>query len=590
MARGGGMMIPSEIIEEIRNKSDIVKVISDYVKLKKRGKNYVGLCPFHAEKDPSFTVSFEKQLFHCFGCNEGGNIFAFLMKAENIGFAEAVEELGGRLGIAVPKPSAGGVSRGEKDKLYQVMLMATRFFRECLEGAAGAAARSYLKERGILEKTVSLFELGFAPQGWDNLFKHLVSRGVAPALIERAGLILPREGKNGYYDRFRSRLIFPVLDPRGRAVALVGRALGNEEPKYLNSPDTPIYHKGETLYGLNLSKEQIRKSKGAIMVEGNFDLITPIQAGFTNSVATLGTALTASQCKLLSRYCDTIILAYDADAAGGTAAERSVELMRDQGLKVKVAQLVGGKDPDEVIRRQGKEAFEKCIASALPFLEFKIRRVLSRHNLNEIEARAKALREVAGVLAREKDAFVQKEYAKLAAPLLKLDLDTLLAEIKRFHHYPRGGQGSLRRTTEKPNSKVIEAEKNLIALATQSREALELLKAEMGIDDFSLPEARAIAELLFAADLKEGVDPAHFLLDNLPNENAHKFLSRLLVSGHLEAQGKQEEILRDCVKVVKSERLRTKIEALKLEIREAEKSGEAEKAAELLSLLRSEIS
>lgn len=583
-------MIPSEIIEEIRNKSDIVKVISDYVKLKKRGKNYVGLCPFHAEKDPSFTVSFEKQLFHCFGCNEGGNIFAFLMKAENIGFAEAVEELGGRLGIAVPKPSAGGVSRGEKDKLYQVMLMATRFFRECLEGAAGAAARSYLKERGILEKTVSLFELGFAPQGWDNLFKHLVSRGVAPALIERAGLILPREGKNGYYDRFRSRLIFPVLDPRGRAVALVGRALGNEEPKYLNSPDTPIYHKGETLYGLNLSKEQIRKSKGAIMVEGNFDLITPIQAGFTNSVATLGTALTASQCKLLSRYCDTIILAYDADAAGGTAAERSVELMRDQGLKVKVAQLVGGKDPDEVIRRQGKEAFEKCIASALPFLEFKIRRVLSRHNLNEIEARAKALREVAGVLAREKDAFVQKEYAKLAAPLLKLDLDTLLAEIKRFHHYPRGGQGSLRRTTEKPNSKVIEAEKNLIALATQSREALELLKAEMGIDDFSLPEARAIAELLFAADLKEGVDPAHFLLDNLPNENAHKFLSRLLVSGHLEAQGKQEEILRDCVKVVKSERLRTKIEALKLEIREAEKSGEAEKAAELLSLLRSEIS
>ena len=583
-------MIPSEIIEEIRNKSDIVKVISDYVKLKKRGKNYVGLCPFHAEKDPSFTVSFEKQLFHCFGCNEGGNIFAFLMKAENIGFAEAVEELGGRLGIAVPKPSAGGVSRGEKDKLYQVMLMATRFFRECLEGAAGAAARSYLKERGILEKTVSLFELGFAPQGWDNLFKHLVSRGVAPALIERAGLILPREGKNGYYDRFRSRLIFPVLDPRGRAVALVGRALGNEEPKYLNSPDTPIYHKGETLYGLNLSKEQIRKSKGAIMVEGNFDLITPIQAGFTNSVATLGTALTASQCKLLSRYCDTIILAYDADAAGGTAAERSVELMRDQGLKVKVAQLVGGKDPDEVIRRQGKEAFEKCIASALPFLEFKIRRVLLRHNLNEIEARAKALREVAGVLAREKDAFVQKEYAKLAAPLLKLDLDTLLAEIKRFHHYPRGGQGSLRRTTEKPNSKVIEAEKNLIALATQSREALELLKAEMGIDDFSLPEARAIAELLFAADLKEGVDPAHFLLDNLPNENAHKFLSRLLVSGHLEAQGKQEEILRDCVKVVKSERLRTKIEALKLEIREAEKSGEAEKAAELLSLLRSEIS
>jgi DNA primase len=582
-------MIPSQIIEEIRSKADIVKIISEYVKLRKRGKNYVGMCPFHSEKDPSFTVSPEKQLFHCFGCNEGGNIFAFIMKIENIGFAEAARELGAKLGIAVPRASGVGPSKTEKDKLYQVMLLAARYFHDCLKDKDGDAARSYLNKRRISEKTIHLFHLGYAPPGWDNLFNYLIARGASPAVIERTGLILPREGKSGYYDRFRNRIIFPIIDHRDRSVAFGGRSLGNEEPKYLNSPDTAIYHKGETVFGLNLSKESIKKSKTAVLVEGYLDLITPCQAGTTNMVATLGTALTVYQCKLLARYSDTVILAYDADTAGGAAAERSIELMRNQGLKVKVAELSGGKDPDEVIRNQGEGAFKKCLASALPFLEFKIKRILSRHDLKEIESRSKALREVAVVLSQQKDPYIQKEYAKLTASLLSAEAEAVLAEIKRARHYRRGGKDSLQRTTEKPASKICEAEKNLIALAAQSKETLAVIREELNAEDFALPESKAIAHLFLTADF-EGVDDlSHFLLDNLPDEDSKKFLSRILFGNHLAEAGKREEILRDCITVIKNERHKSKIEKLKLEIKEAEKAGETERVTELLSALKSEI-
>lgn len=583
-------MIPSSVIEEIRNKAEIAKIISEYVQLKKRGKNYLGLCPFHAEKDPSFTVSPEKQLFHCFGCNEGGNVFAFIMKIENVSFAEAVAELGLKLGISVPR--AGGsqsASRNDQDKIFQVTSLAVKYFQDSLEGKSGEAAQSYLEKRGISSRTRNLFALGFALPGWDNLFKYLISRGVAPALIEKSGLILARESQSGYYDRFRNRLIFPVFDHRNRSLAFGGRSLGDEEPKYLNSPETPLYHKGETVYGLNLSKDEIKKSKTAVLVEGFFDLITPFQAGITNIVASLGTALTVLQCKLLSRYSETVILAFDADAAGAVAAERSIELLRKQGLKVKVAVLTGEKDPDALIQKQGAKAFVNCLESALPFLEFRIRRVLSRHDPKEIESRGKALLEIAAILSQENDDFIQKEYAKFAAPLLKTDPDTILAEVKRKQHYKPGSQVFSRKVTQKPGSKVAEAEKNLIVLATQNREALDSLKKEMKAEDFKLPETRAIAELLFTAEFEESRNLAHFILENLADEGARKLLSRLLLSEHLQQGDKGKEILNDCLNVIKSEHLKNRIEALKLEIKEAEKAGETKKVKELLSALKSEL-
>ncbi|MBU1026449.1 MAG: DNA primase, partial [Candidatus Margulisbacteria bacterium] len=422
-------MIPSQLIEDIRNKADIVKVVSEYVPLKKRGKNYLGSCPFHSEKDPSFTVSPEKQIFHCFGCGEGGNAFAFLMKIENISFTEAVSELGSKVGVAVPKTANRGPTKSDKDKYFQIMTLAAQHFADNLKSPAAKGVQEYLRQRNISDTTIKQFGLGFALPGWDNLFKHLVAKGAAPENIVKSGLILRRENSSGYYDRFRNRLIFPIANHRGQVVAFGGRTLGEDNPKYLNSPDTPIYHKGETLFGLHLTKNEIKKNRTAVLVEGNFDLITPFQGGINNIVASMGTALTIYQCKLLARHCDTIVLAFDADVAGGLAAERSVELMRNQGLKVKVANLTGGKDPDEIIIKHGIEAFKKILDSSLPFLEFKIKRIFSRYNLNEIEARAKALKEVAAALSQSKDQFVQNEYAKLAAAGLKTTPENIMAEV-----------------------------------------------------------------------------------------------------------------------------------------------------------------
>jgi DNA primase len=582
-------MIPNHLIEEIRNKTDIVQVISEYVQLKKRGKNYLGLCPFHSEKDASFTVSPDKQIFHCFGCNEGGNAFAFLMKIENINFVEAVEELSIKTNVQIPKVGRHGPSKSDKDKLYQVMVMASKFFEEQLSAPSGKVAADYFSNRNISEKTREQFKLGFAPPGWDNLFNYLIARGVGPEIIEKTGLILSRENKSGYYDRFRNRIIFTICDQRGRVLAFGGRSLGDEEPKYLNSSDTPIYQKGETLYGLNLSKDSIKKKRTAIMVEGYFDLVTPYQSGITNMVATLGTALTTAQCKLLSRYCDTVILGFDADTAGGIAAERSIELLKNQGIKVKVAKLEGGKDPDEIISKQGKEGFIKCLDSSLPYLEFKTNRIFGRYNLKEIESRASAFKDVASLLSQEKDPFVQKEYAKLIAPHLKTDIDSILTEINRIKQYQGKGQKNLRRKTEKPGSKLAEAEKSLIAFASQDKKILETVKEQTSLEDFSIPETRAIAEVLFSTEFKED-NPSHFLLNNLPKEETTKFLSKLLMQQHLALNENNSAVVKDCLKVIEQHRQENKIDNLKEQIKEAEKAGKNDEVVKLLSLIKSEIS
>ncbi len=580
-------MIPPEVIDDIRNRSDIVTVISEYVALKKRGRNYLGLCPFHSEKTASFTVSAEKQMFHCFGCGEGGNIFSFLMKIENIGFAEAVAELGEKLGVKVAKPLAGsGVSAPEKEKLYSVMLLAAKFFRAAFEAEAGKPARDYLEGRGVKAEAAKTFALGFAPAAWDSLFKHLIARGAAPELIERAGLTLPRENKDGYYDRFRNRLMFPVCDSRGRVVAFSGRALDNSEPKYLNSPDTPVYRKGDTVFGLNLAKDQIKKEKFAVLVEGNLDTVTVHQGGTRNVAAPLGTALTAAQCKLLARSADTIVLAFDADAAGEAAAERSAEIIRSQGMKVKVVSFTGAKDPDELIRKQGAESFRTAIDQALPYLEFKLRRLISKFNLNDIEARGQALKESAKLLSAEPDAFTQKEYAKLAAGLLKVDGEALQAEIKRQGYYGGGSDKNLRRVTEKPGSRRAAAEQKLIALAVDSEAGLKALREELTADDFRTPAAAAVAKVLLGETPAAGGNLSQFVLDKLADEAVRNYLTGAVLSEHLEKPG---EIMRDCVAVIRSESARGRVNDLKEALRAAEQAGDAAKAAEIISAIKNEI-
>jgi DNA primase len=455
-----------------------------------------------------------------------------------------------------------------------------------LEEEQGIKARTYLTQRGISEQTAKIFNLGFAPDGWDNLFRFLISRGVAPELIEQAGLTLPRQEKSDtYYDRFRSRLIFPISDLRGKVIAFSGRTLTQEEPKYLNSPETPLYRKGETFYGLNLTKEEIKKANYVILVEGNLDLLSLYQAGFRNVAAPLGTALTSYQCKLLVRFTDKVILAFDADAAGSAAMERSAELLRQEGLSVKVAELEGAKDPDELIHKSGAKALEQVLAKALPFLSFKIKRALAKYHLNEIEARAKAVREVAGILSLEKDPFIQKEYIKIYAETLKTEEESLAAEVKRQKFYQQKLEKDLRRIIEKPPSKLAQAEKSLIALALQDPKALIQIQKELKAEDFSQPETREIARLLFAENLEKIKDPAHFILDHLSDESAKKMVAKILVE---ELPICKDKTLTDCIKVIKKEHLSRQIDLLKIELRKAEKAGETQRVAELLNLLKNQ--
>jgi len=568
-------MIEKEKIEEIRNKNDIVSVISEYVPLKKRGRNFLGPCPFHSEKDPSFTVSPEKQIFHCFGCNEGGNVFSFLMKIENITFIQAVAELGAKANIDLPEIKSTGPSKGETDKLYQVMSLAAQFYRENLS----EAARGYLNKRGITDETIKTFGLGFAPAGWDNLFKYLVSRGVSPSVAAKTGLVLPRDQQDSFYDRFRERIIIPILDQRGRTIAFGGRGMANEEPKYLNSPDTPIYSKGKNLFGLSLSKASLKEKGNAILVEGYFDLITPYQAGITNIVASLGTALTPEQCKLLSRHCSSVTLAFDTDTAGGIATERSIKLLRDNHLSVKVITFDGVKDPDEAIRKQGIAAF----ASPVSYLEFRLKRVLAKHNLSDIESKAAAIKGVTEILATEKDKYIRKEYAKLAASLLKIDINELL----QGQFYARQGFRRESRQVKKPATKIVEAEKNLLLLSLQNKEILAEVKSALSADDFTQNETSALAKIVFESESEQ---PTHYLLENLTDEKLKGFVSQLLVTEPEALVSRKNEILQDCVATIKGHKTSGKIAQLKQKIAEAEKKEDFGQVTELLNQLKSEIS
>ncbi|MBU1867596.1 MAG: DNA primase [Candidatus Margulisbacteria bacterium] len=581
-------MIPAQTIEEIRKKSDIVKIISEYTPLRKRGRSHLGLCPFHSEKTPSFTVSEEKQLFHCFGCGAGGNVFDFIMQIDNLGFAEAVRELGEKLGIEVEGGSPSGAGKSLRDQLYDLLHLAGKFYQKSLQGPEGTAARDYMKQRRISEETARRFDLGCAPDGWDNLYRYLLSRGADPKLMEQAGLVLERENEKGsYFDRFRGRLQFPIMDTRGRVLGFSGRSLDGKEPKYLNSPDTPVFRKGDAVFGLSTTKEAIKNTRTAILVEGNVDLISTFQAGVHNVVAPLGTALTIGQCKLLARFADTVVLAYDADPAGETAAERSAELIISAGLKVRVAQLSGAKDPDELVQKQGGDALKKALSDSLPYLEFKLKRTLGRHNLKEIEGRGRALKEIGQLLSGETDQFAQKEYAKLAAGALKTTEEQVLAEARKLKFYNNPAARSLRRTVEKPPSRIIAAEKHLLALAAQNVDAREKLKAELPLDRFITPEARQVAALIYSTDLSGAEDPEHKLLSLIEDEGGKRFLTTALLS---ESQENPQEILHDCIESLREEKLKSRVNALKSELQQAEAAGDTARASELISALMAEIS
>ena len=406
-----------DFIEKVRFSNDIIDVVSEYTNLKKSGQSYKGLCPFHDEKTPSFNVSPDQQLYYCFGCGVGGNIFNFIMEVEGLNFSEAVEFLAERANIELPQQSnsqARQRKRSQRNKLLKIHKLATQFYNYLLlESELGRQAYNYLVERGFDEETIEKFQLGFAPDRWQGLYNFLSDKGYEDEILLKSGLILPRKNNDGYYDRFRNRVMFTIFDHRHQAIGFGGRVLSSdEEPKYLNSPSTPLFDKSENLYGLNWAKKEMRQTDEVIITEGYTDVITASDFGIENVVASLGTSLTTQQAKILKRYVERVYIAYDADAAGAQAALRGLEILKKEGLEVKVINLGNDKDPDEYIKEEGKEKFLQLKNNATSLIQFKINQVLKNKDLANVDERVNVVQKILPILYAIDDSVEREEYLK----------------------------------------------------------------------------------------------------------------------------------------------------------------------------------
>ena len=420
--------------DEVKAKVDIVEVISSHMPLKKAGRNYSGLCPFHGEKTPSFMVSPERQVFKCFGCGESGDVFTFLEKTEGWDFREALEEMAKKVGVKLKKTAPSGTS-ARKEKLLEINNLTTKFYSYILEKhALGVKAREYLKKRGINDSTVKKFGLGFAPGGWENTYKFLLKKGFSGADISEAGLVVASQKRAGqkYFDRFRNRLMFPIKDGRGTLLGFSGRLLeGNDrEAKYINSPETPIFTKGNLLFGLDIARKAIRDKNEAILVEGEFDVLSAFQVGVENVIASKGTALTEKQVVTISRLCETVSLCFDTDLAGDKASRRGIELLDVAGLQVKVVGLGKYADPDEFAQKDSK-GFKKNLKESQNIFDYFIDSALKRYDGKSSEGKKKIGREIIPVLSSITDDLVRAHYIDKFAKVLDLDVNLIAGAVEK---------------------------------------------------------------------------------------------------------------------------------------------------------------
>ena len=422
------MAFSESFLTELTERNDIVDVVSGYVRLgKKSGSNMFGLCPFHSEKTPSFSVSPDKQIYHCFGCGKGGGVINFIMEIENLSFPEAVEFLAKRAGMPMPEEENDRESR-KRSRMLALNRDAARFFYAQLSTPQGGAARDYMARRRIGPATAKNFGIGFAPDTWDSLEKAMREKGYTDFEMFDAGLV--RKGKKGgYYDTFRNRLMFPVIDVRGNVIGFSGRILGDGEPKYMNSPETLVFNKSRNLFALNLAKKS--KSGYIILSEGNIDVVSLHQAGFDSAVASLGTSLTPEQARLLSRYTNQVIIAYDNDGAGIKAAQRAIGILEKLDLKVKVLRMSGAKDPDEFIKLKGADAFRNLLEASENQIDYRLRAVTDKYDLSVDEQKVEFLKEASDLVARLPGSVERQVYAMRVASMSGVSADAVTKEVER---------------------------------------------------------------------------------------------------------------------------------------------------------------
>ena len=493
-------MFSEDIISRVRDSVDIVDLVSGYVSLKKTGKNHTGLCPFHAEKTPSFSVNSDKQIFHCFGCGAGGDVFKFIELQEGLNFPEAVRKLAGQAGIPLPADSVfrGPDKRteGERKALLQIVAEAAEYYRKELDGPAGNTARAYLKKRGVSEQVVKDFALGYARAEWDGLLRYLKQKGYAPGQMERAGLIVKRSEGEGHYDRFRGRLMFPIRDISGNVIAFGGRVMDDSLPKYLNSSETPLYSKSNTLYCLDMAKEQGRRQGYFIIVEGYLDAIACHQYGVRNAVATLGTALTEGHLRLMRRFADKLVLIFDPDPAGVKASLRGFDLFVASGMRVNVVSLPDNDDPDTYLQKHGHDAFAAQLRQSVKFMDFVLAQVVKSGTPASIDDKVEKAGEMLGFIARLPSGIERDHYLKKTAEALDLDEAMLRQEMPKLAkgqvRHPAGEQARA-----KPGGHRPKAEEILVHLMLKDEGLARSLKDQIQAQDFTDPLLRRAAQRVF---------------------------------------------------------------------------------------------
>ena len=549
-----GGYIPDELVEEIRARSDIVEVISDRVLLKKSGANYKGLCPFHSEKTPSFTVSPAKQIFHCFGCNEGGNVYQFVMKIENLSFPDSVLLLARRYGINIVEQKVKGVNSSQKNTLYDVNAMAAEFFqRQLSELPQGKTAREYLRKRGITENIIESFKIGYASPSWDGVHQFLKKKGISADIQNSAGLIKERENGGGYVDRFRERIIFPISDSEGRIVGFGGRVLNDTDsrPKYLNSPETLVYKKGNILYGLHITKDLIRKSKDAFLVEGYFDLITAYQHGIKNVIATSGTALTEDHARLLRRYTETVTLVFDGDEAGRNASNRGGIVLLNGGVKVKVIPLPQGNDPDSFIREKKGDGFFNISKGSKPFMEYIINKESAESDLKSIDGRVKCINAVIPFLSLMNNSVEKSMYISSLAEKTGVSEKAIMDEMSKNKVKDKAKVKEVLTSTSSSSSN--KAERILVQLMLLDNKNIEKIKKHISVDDFKDNDMAKISSLLFTlSESNDNIAISH-IMDKLSEDKLKKLISEMVFED-IEYQDVDKNIS-DCIRYIKKNRI-----------------------------------
>lgn len=562
-----GNRIPEEVVEQIRTSSDIVEVIGEYVQLRKQGRNYFGLCPFHGENSPSFSVSSDKQIFHCFGCGEGGNVFSFLMKMEGLAFTEAVQKLGERNGIAVAEYTSG---QGQQEDIsddtvimQQAHELLKKYYHHLLVNTEeGNEALSYLLKRGITKEMIEKFEIGYASPAWDAATKILQKRGLSLSSMEQAGLLIRSEKDGSHYDRFRGRVMFPIYTLQGKVIAFSGRALGDDTPKYLNSPETPIFHKSKLLYNFHQARPFIRKRGQVVLFEGYADVLAAVKSGVEEAVATMGTALTEEQAKLLRRNVETVVLCYDGDKAGRKATMKAGQLLLQVGCQVKVTSLPDKLDPDEYVQQYGTTAFENLVKSSISFVGFKINYLRLGKNLQDESGKEEYVKSVLKELSLLQDAMQAESYLKSLSQEFSYSMETLLNQLHQYRKEQKVQQKQVKQVSK--SSQIVQTKPKLTGFERAEREIIYhmlqspevAVRMESHIEDFHTEEHKGILYELYAYYEKGNEPSVGTFLSWLSDEKLKNIITDIstdefinpeyteeVLQGHLETLRRHQEKL-----------------------------------------------